>query len=322
MYLLCYLENKRRFCWICVFSLFVSLLLIPLACISILLKVPHLNDYSIDAQPGYTFLLPLNNWTTALDLQLKSDRLVCTGKAMAIDCSKVTPQYNFRNVTQKSFIYMSVGSTFYFEFDAQHTEGPDPLFLWIFSDFITYSTALTIKFQGLDCGSPIENSWCYEISKNTKGSINYTVPRDGFYEIICYPNPVCVYIKRWLMNQGSYQFSNYIGSSHPHIININEHKSTQLTYRSQYEFSNINKCLLVTISGDFLTSCSIEQVTLIISNQVRRYGYLLFPSIAFLFLLLFLIAYLVICCCKLLPCLRRSTQNHYMELTDVHMNGY
>ena len=268
----------------------------------------------------------MSDLTTAIDIQLaKIDDDACIGKAMAIKCSEVIPKYNWQNVTGHTFIYMSVGSLFHLHIAPSYLSLGNvsinrQQFLWFFTDYDEYTKASSNDFQEYVCGKSYEDAWCFELNKsNLGGYINFTVPKNGFYHIACYPDIHCLLIERWIMYQGLYDFSKYT-SSHSYV-HINQDSPVQVTFRSQYDFSSGGDyCLFVYISNDFATSCSIEDTQVLLSNLKRRYGFLLFPSIGFFLVLIssFLYFFGVCYCCKL--CLCKSNQNNnYIELTNYYV---
>ena len=257
-------------------------------------RLSPLENYALTVQPGYSFLLPMSNLITAIDIQLaNSDDNVCIGKAMAIKCSEVIPKYNWQNVTGHTFIYMSVGSLFYLHIASSYSSLNVSInrqqYLWFFTDYDEYTKASNNGFQEYVCGKSYEDPWCFEFNKsNIGGYINFTVPKNGFYHIACYPDIHCSLIEKWLMYQGLYDFSKYT-RSHSYV-HVNQDSPVQVTFRSQFDFSSGGDyCLFVYISNDFVTSCFIEHTQVLLSNLKRRYGPLIFPSINFInFIICFL----------------------------------
>ena len=266
----------------------------------------------------------MSNLITAIDIQLaNSDDDVCIGKAMAIKCSEVIPKYNWQNMTKHTFIYMSVGSFFYLHIAPSYSSLGNvsinrQQYLWFFTDYDEYTKASSYDFQEYVCGKSYEDAWCFELNEsNLGGYINFTVSKNGFYHIACYPDIHCLLIERWLMYQGLYDFNKYT-SSHSYV-HINQDSPVQVTFRSsQYDFSS-GDCLFVYISNDFVTSCFIEDTQVLLSNLKRHYGFLLFPSIGFflVFISSFLYFFGVCYCCKLRLC-KSNQNNNYIELTNTN----
>ena len=268
----------------------------------------------------------MSNLITAIDIQLaNSDDDVCIGKAMAIKCSEVIPKYNWQNVLGLTFIYMSVGSFFYLHIAPSYLSLGNvsinrQQYLWFFTDYDEYVKAADYDFQGYVCDKSYADPACFKLNEsNLGGYINFTVSKNGFYHIACYPDIHCSLIERWLMYQGLYDFNKYTSShSYVHLI---QDSPVQVTFRSQFDFSSGGDyCLFVYISNDYVTSCYIEDTQVLLSNLKHRYGFLLFPSIGFflVFISSFLYFFGVCYCCKLRLC-KSNQNNNYIELTNTIM---
>lgn len=279
-----------------------------------IISLPSLKDFTYLVQPGDTVLIPVHQtWITSLTLLVSSDS-VCIGKAMAIECSQLQPHYQWRRVTQRGFNYMIAGSSFHFQ--TITLSEPVSSFIWIFSDFETYTSATTNKFQGLDCGQPGKGTWCYAFDNKNHSNITYSITNSGYYFYYCYPDFGCSHLKSLQMYQGSYSFS-HLSLSHSYI-QLNQQKPAQLVIRNQYDYSNKDMCVLAYISTDSRLSCPTEdKVTININNQKRRYGLLILPCLFSGLLLICLLIYCFTCIYRLCKSRRLVPEVDYQELASL-----
>lgn len=308
--------------WTVYFFLLLTLLVISLTSIPVLLTKPSLKDYSVLGQPGTSILFTISNYVTSFNLKIGSHAW-CTGKAMMLDCSEITPSYKWNNVTERIYIYMTTGSVFQFKISSslsakEQASKSDSSFLWVFSDYATYATAMDGGFQGFNCNNPGNGNWCYETSSESNVNfVNYTTTQTNFYNIACFPDDACPQVKAMLIYQGSYSFDSF--NSKPHsFVDLTVEKSVQINFRSQFDYSQKDKCVLVHVTDDDISTCSVEQsVQLLVSDQKRRNGLLLFPGLLIFILLILNLVYSLCFCYKIyrIKCNSHKKQNY--ELLTV-----
>lgn len=287
-------------------SLAISLVLLTCS-VPIFLTVPSLNDNSLGVKAGDSILIPVTNYVTALHLRLDS-HLLCTGQAMTLNCNSIQPNFEWKNISRRAYIYMTAGSVFNFTLESFRTlTRLDSSFVWIFQDYQMYAGALSNNFQGYDCGSPGDGNWCYYISPATSISyITYNITKDSYYHLACYPDNNCPLIERLQMYQGSYSFNSFDSQSHSYF-HLNEEEPVKVVIRSQFDYSHQeSKCILVYISDNYQSSCRHGDITnILISDQKHQVGLLVFPGL-FIFGTLLCIIVLSMCFCQKL---KRSNCN-------------
>ena len=289
-------------CWILFLVILIGLFIISLTTIPILLTNPSFKDYSVLGQPGTSVLFSVSDFITSFNLKIKTDSDTwCTGKATALDCSVFKPAYTWYNVTRWTNIYMSKGSMFQFKLSSLRSplSASDSCFLWVFSDYGTYTTAAYGGFQGFDCNNPGDGNWCYDISSDSNpDNVNYTITQTDFYNIACSPKDSCCSMDM-LIYQGSYSFNSL--NNIPHSSkDLSTTDSAQITLRSQFDYSYEQKCILVHVTFDIEGTCSLENsVHLLISDQKRQKGLLLFPGLLIFILFIFNLVYSFCFCYKI-----------------------
>lgn len=283
--------------------------LISVCSIPVLLTVPFLEDYSIPFQPGDSILFPVSNMATALNLKINT-HLFCIGKAMSLDCSEIRPIYEWKNITMRVYIYMSIDSVFQFKiasasYKTSLLPSSQSSFVWVFRDYDTYAEAVLNDFQGFVCASPGDGNWCYEINnvaaESSSNYVNYTITKTNYYHIACYPDDKCPLVETLLMYQGSYSFDSFDSRSHSYL-HLNEQKPTEIILKSQFDYSQKRKCVLAHISSDQQTSCSSTTKIdhrLLVSDQHHHIGLLVFPGLLVFSLLLCNIVYSLCFCYKI-----------------------
>ena len=302
------------------FILLVGLFIISLTTIPILLTNPSFKDYSVLGQPGTSVLVSVSSFITDFNLKIDTgSHIWCTGKATALDCSDFNPTYTWHNVTRWTYIYMSKSSVFQFKLSSSRSSSSmsGSCFLWVFSDYGTYSTAVYGDFQGFNCNDPGNKNWCYDISSESNADyVNYTITQTGFYHIACSPKDSCCSIEM-LIYQGSYSFDslNNVPHSSKELSSVD---SAHITLRSQFDYSYEQKCILVSVTYDIEGTCSLENsVQLLISDQKRQKGLLLFPGLLIFILFMFNLVYSFCFCYKICRTKFNSYTNRNYQLVTI-----
>ena len=289
-----------------------SLMLLSLGlCIVVLIAMaclPLMPDYSFWYHVGDTFLVPLSpdqSWIRSLELGLSDSE---TGKALALECSDLKPRFHWDYVTDYEFNYMTKGSKFYIEAEISD----ETWYLWLFTNYTVYHSALDSGYQGMDCTDPGTGNWCLEISHADNITLEYHVESDAYYFYGCYPDSYCSKLKNFKKYYGIYDFLNYtIDRS---FVQLSSVSGKKLNLRNNFDFSKKELCVLVSVEWD--SGRSSYQSIIKVTRLQHHTGYSIFPGIVGMLLVLPLLLHLMFLCSR--SCRNRHCRHNLSIRSDGH----
>lgn len=280
---------------VALYSLILFLLTLCIAVLIAMACLPLMPDYSFWYKVGDTFLVPLSPgqaWIRSLELSLSQQEI---GKALVLDCSDLQPQFQWDYVTNPEFNYMTKGSKFLIETEENlFSRSAKTWYLWLFTNYTVYHSAVDSSYQGMDCANPGIGNWCLEVSYNSNITFEYHVDMDAYYFYGCYPDSYCLRLKTFMKYHGIYDFTNYtIDRS---FVQLSSAVNKKLNLRNNFDFSEKDLCVLATV--EWQSAISSFQSIFKVTQLEHRTHYLIFPGIIGILLILLILLHLMFLCCR------------------------